>query len=474
MHGSGRSEPEGRASVRRLSDTHVHLNLRDFARDRDEVIARARSAGIELLVNVGFSLTTSRESVRLAEAHDFIYASVGVHPHEASTLTDALLSKLRSLAEHPRVVALGETGLDYYRDLSRREDQRNAFRAQIRLARDVGLPLIIHNRDALDDVLTIMDEEDAGSVGGVMHCFPGDAAYAREVVARGFHVGIGGPVTYSRKGRLLDVAREVPVTRLLLETDAPWLTPEPHRGRARKHGQRPRNEPAYVADVAETIATIRGVDVADLARATTGNAMRLFSIGATQRPSIAYEMWGNLYLNITNRCTNECGFCVRYQSDTLWGYNLKLDREPTVEDIVEAVGDPTRFREVVFCGYGEPTTRLDVLLDVGRRLRTAGARVRLDTNGHGNLIWSRNIVPDLEDAVDSVSVSLNAQDAATYSEICRPKFGEKTFDHVVGFVRECVKAGLEVTTSVVAVPEVDVEAVRKIAAGLGVPLRVRG
>lgn len=474
MSEPGNAGSNGRNPARHLSDTHVHLNLDAYARDRGDVIARARSAGIEFLVNVGFTLDTSEESIELTRTHDFIYASVGVHPHDASTLTGEALSKLRAMTAGPKVVAVGETGLDYYRDLSPRDEQRDAFRAQIRLAREVGLPLIIHNRDALDDVLSIIDEEGAGDVGGVMHCFPGDASYAREVIARGFHIGIGGPVTYSSEGRLVDVARELPRQRLLLETDAPWLTPEPHRGRAREMGAKPRNEPAFVADVARTIAAIRGVDVHDLARAATGNAMRLFGIEPGLDPSIAYEMWGNLYLNITNRCTNECEFCVRYQSDTLWGYRLKLGPEPSVQDLMDAIGDPARYREIVFCGYGEPTTRLDVVLEVGRRLRAAGARVRLDTNGHGNLIWNRNIVPDLEISVDAVSVSLNAQDAETYSRICNPKFGEKTFEHVVAFIRECVRRGLDTTASVVAVPGVDIPAARRLAEGLGVPLKVRG
>ena len=458
----------------RFSDTHVHLNLDTYSTDRDDVIMRAADAGVELMVNVGFDLETSRGSIELAESFDSIYASAGLHPHDAARYDDDLADELRRMADHTKTVAIGETGLDYYRDLSPRTQQKAAFREQIRLARDVGLPLIIHNRDALADVLAIVDEEKAGEVGGVMHCFPGDADYAREVVARGFHVGVGGPVTYSSKGRLVDVARTVPLTRLLIETDSPWLTPEPHRSEMKKRGGRPRNEPAYVAVVAQTISRIRGVEIEDLARATTGNAMRLFGIRGVRAPAIVYEMWGNLYLNITNRCTNECSFCVRYQSDILWGYDLKLEGEPTVEEIVEAVGDPGRYREIVFCGYGEPTVRLDVIREVGRRLRQAGARVRLDTNGHGNLIWNRNVVPELVGSVDAVSVSLNAQDDDTYARLCRPRFGEGTFSHVVAFIRECRGAGLEVAASVVDVPGVDVEAVGRIARELGVPLVVRG
>lgn len=449
-----------------ITDTHVHLNLDSYDGDREEVIARARAAGVEIMVNVGFNLATSRESVALAESAEFIYASVGVHPHDAATVTDDLLDELRRLAGHPKVVAIGETGLDYYRDLSPRGAQEAAFRSHIRLARELELPLIVHNRDALSDVLRIVDDEGALEGGGVMHCFPGDSEYAREVIARGFHVGVGGPVTYGKRGRLVGVAESVPLNRLLLETDAPWLPPAPHRGK--------RNEPAYVALVARAIADIRGMALVDLARATTGNALRLFRRVGRPKPAIAYEMWGNLYLNITNRCTNECAFCIRYQTDVLWGYNLKLDREPTVEEIVEAIGDPTQYREVVFCGYGEPTIRLDAIKGVGARVRQLGGRVRIDTNGQGSLIWNRNIAPELKEVADAVSVSLNAHDADSYDRLCRPMKGRRVFDHVLSFIRECQKAGLEVTASVVDVPGIDLAQTRALAGELDVPLRVRG
>lgn len=449
-----------------LIDTHVHLNLGDYDVDRAEVIDRARAAGVFLMMNIGFDLETSRASIRLAEEHEFIYASVGLHPHEAADASDSLMEALENLAGHPRVVALGETGLDYYRDLSPREDQRRVFARQIDMANRLGLPLIVHNRDALDDVLAVIDEAGGVQHGGVMHCFPGDADYARRVLDRGFHIGIGGPVTYSSRGRLREVAETVPPDRLLLETDAPWLPPVPHRGK--------RNEPAHVALVAERIAEIRGADVRDLARLTSGNAMRLFGIRERGKPAIAYEMWGNLYLNITNRCTNECEFCVRYKSDILWGYDLRLKTEPTVDDVVSAIGDPTRYREIVFCGYGEPTLRLDALLEIARRVRGSGVRIRLDTNGHASLIWNRNVAPELAEVLDAVSVSVNAHDAETYERICHPRFGASTFDHVLRFARDCVKAGLEVTASVVDVPGVDLNRVKTVASDLGVPLRVRG
>lgn len=465
MASPARGDDNGGRGAPLLTDTHLHLNLKAYRKDRPEVIERARRAGVGFMINVGFDLATSRESVELAEGRPFMRATVGVHPHSASDLDDDALSRLSELAERPCVVAVGETGLDYYRDLSPRDEQQRAFREQIRLARRLNLPLVIHNRDALDDVARIIEEEGAGEVGGVMHCFPGDTAYAERVVGLGFHVGIGGPVTYSARGRLAKVAETVPLGRLLLETDAPWLAPVPHRGG--------RNEPAHVRIVAERVAGIRGMSVDDLARATTGNSGRLFGFPPAPPPSIAYEMWGNLYLNITNRCTNNCRFCIRNQTDTLWGYNLRLVAEPTADEVMAAIGDPARYDEIVFCGYGEPTVRLDVITEVGPRLRQAGARVRIDTNGQGSLVWNRNIVPELAAAADAVSVSLNAPDAATYQEMCRSRFGESAYAHVLSFIGECLRAGLEVTASVVASSGVDIEECRRVARGLGVPLRVR-
>jgi len=441
----------------RRVDERVRLGHRD---------GRARRGPADADVHDEAQARGPRASVALAEAHPFIHASVGLHPHHASSLSDDLLASYERLAAHPKVVAVGETGLDHYRDLSPRADQERAFRAQIRLAKATGLPLVIHNRDAQADVLRVLDDEGVPPAGGVMHCFPGDEAYAEEVVRRGLHVGVGGPVTYGTRGRLAGVAAAVRQDRLVLETDAPWLPPVPHRGK--------RNEPAFVRLVAERVAELRGMSVADLARLTTGTATRLFRIPERPEPSIAYEMWGNLYLNVTNRCTNECAFCIRYQTDVLWGYNLKLDREPSVEDVLRAIGDPTRYREVVFCGFGEPTERLDVVVEVGRRVRAAGGRVRLDTNGHGSLIAGRNVAPELAAAVDVVSVSLNAPDAASYARLCRSRLGPRAFDGVVEFVRECVKAGIETRVSAVDVPGVDVAGVQALAATLGVPLRVRG
>ena len=190
--------------------------------------------------------------------------------------------------------------------------------------------------------------------------------------------------------------------------------------------------------------------------------------------SIEYQIGNSLYLNITNRCTSKCSFCIRYKTKLFNSENeLWLKKEPTAKEIIEAIGDPTKYKEVVFCGYGEPLIRLDVVIEVSKWLKGKGARVRIDTNGHGNLIHKRNIVPELEGLVDSISISLNAQNGKIYNEICRPDFGENAFDAIIEFAKECKKYIPEVELTVVGIPQIDVKAAKKIADDLGVPFRVR-
>ncbi len=250
-----------------LVDSHAHLDFPEFDPDRGAVIARARAAGMVAILNMGADLESSRASVALAQQYDFIYAAVGVHPHDAKTLTPTALEELRALARHPKVVAMGEIGLDYYRDLSPRPVQRQAFADQLALAAELGLPVVIHSRDALDDTLSILR---GWTGGGVLHSYSGGPERLEEVLAMGFSIGISGPVTFATAHRLRTVAARVPLDRLLIETDCPYLTPEPHRGR--------RNEPAYVWYVAGAVARARGMPAEEVARITAENAARLFRL----------------------------------------------------------------------------------------------------------------------------------------------------------------------------------------------------
>lgn len=266
-----------------LVDSHAHLNHDDYRGEVSRILARARDAGVRAIVNVGFDLASSRRAVQ--QAHDLagVFAAVGVHPHDAHTVDPTTLAALADLAQDEAVVAIGEIGLDFYRDLSPRDVQRRAFREMLDVAEQVCKPVIIHDREAHDDVFAILAEKASSGLRGVMHCFSGDEGFARRCVDIGLHVGIAGPITFRpRKSvgpgltRLERVAADIPLDRLLVETDCPWLAPEPRRGR--------RNEPAYVTHVAERVADARGMAPDELAAATTANAIRLFGITVPPEP----------------------------------------------------------------------------------------------------------------------------------------------------------------------------------------------
>lgn len=253
-----------------LFDTHVHLNADQYKDDLEEVIGRAQEAGIEYMVVVGFDRGTIQKAMEIAEKYDFIYASVGWHPVDAIDMTTKDLEWIEELSSHPKVVALGEMGLDYYWDKSPKDIQQEVFRQQIRLARKVNLPIIIHNRDATEDIVRILKEEKVEEVGGVMHCFTGSLEVAKQCMDMNMYISFGGPVTFKNAKKPKEVAAEIPLDKLLIETDCPYLTPHPYRGK--------RNEPSYVSYVAEQIAELKQMDYEELAKKTTENAKKLFGI----------------------------------------------------------------------------------------------------------------------------------------------------------------------------------------------------
>ncbi len=262
-----------------LTDTHTHLGFPQFDSDRERVIERAKTAGIKAIVNVGADLASSQAAVALAEAYPQIYAAVGVHPHDAKTLTGETLEELRDLANHPRVVAIGEIGLDFYRDLSPRDKQHQAFQQQLALASEIGKPVIIHDRDAHSEVMAILrhwieSSHKPAAIShqpvGVLHCFSGDLAMAQEAIELDFYISIAGPVTFKNAQGLRELVRQFPLEKLLVETDCPYLAPHPYRGK--------RNEPAYVKLVAQEVARIQGVSLEAVARITSDNAQALFAL----------------------------------------------------------------------------------------------------------------------------------------------------------------------------------------------------
>ena len=255
-----------------LIDSHCHLDEERFAADRDAVIARAHAAGVARMITIGASggMQANHDALSLAQQHQSIFATVGIHPHEASTVSPAIIDTITRLAKAPRVVAIGETGLDYYYDNSPRPAQRAAFRHFTTLARQLGLPLVVHLRDADSDAVTILRDERAGEVGGVIHCFSGDRTSARVFLDLGFHLSFSGIVTFKNADELRAAARMIPADRLLVETDAPFLAPVPYRGK--------RNEPAYVVRTVAVIAMERQQPIEEVATLSRLNTERLFRL----------------------------------------------------------------------------------------------------------------------------------------------------------------------------------------------------
>ena len=260
-----------------LIDSHAHIDFPQFADDREAMLQRAREAGVRILLAIGTGPGPEKLDAALpyAEQHDWVYTTVGIHPHEAKEVTASHLDELARLAQHPKVIAWGEIGLDYFYDHSPRETQAELFRAQMELARAAKLPIIIHCRDAWDDCLNQIEGHwNSTGLGGVLHCFTGTLEHAKRGLDMGFLISFAGNSTYPKAQSIRDVAKELPLNRILIETDAPYLAPQAFRGK--------RNEPAYVAEVAKTLATVRNLAPEEIAARTTSNFRRFFRIAAPQ------------------------------------------------------------------------------------------------------------------------------------------------------------------------------------------------
>jgi TatD DNase family protein len=445
-------------------DTHAHLTSREFEADRAEVIARAADAGVTFIVNPATTLDDSRRAVELAHKQEGVYACVGVHPHEAGGVDEEVLNKVEELCRQPKVVAIGEIGLDFHYDIAPRDIQERVFRAQLGIAARNNLPVVIHTRDATEETVRIVREALAGfpawraqsaspsdrfpAPRGVFHCFPGDPAQAWELINLGFAVSLPGIVTFKNAGSAAAVAREVSAEHLLLETDSPYLAPVPHRGT--------RNEPSRLPLIAAKIAELQHLSIDDIARATSYGAYRMFGVGSPGAPVFVYALKNSLYINLTIRCNADCVFCDRKGEAVIKGHNLRIEREPSAREVIDAIGDPGRYEEIVFCGYGEPTIRLDALKEVAAWVKSRGGKTRLNTDGHGSVINRRNIVPELVGLIDAVSISLNSTDPVQYGELMRID-GKKFFPAMVEFAREAVRLLPRVVLTIVDLNDVDTE-----------------
>jgi TatD DNase family protein len=252
-------------------DTHAHLQWASFDGDRKDVLERAKEKRVTRIVNIGFDIAGCLKGVKLAENHKELYATVGIHPHDAKTLNDKTLDKLRELAANPKVVAIGEIGLDYYRNLSPREVQRQAFESQLALAEELELPVVIHDREAHDDIIQTLSRF-KGKVTGIMHCFSGNKKMAQQCLDLGFKISFNGTITYPKNRELREIAKLIDLKNILLETDCPFLSPQEVRGK--------RNEPSFLPMIAQEIANLKRVSVEDLAETTTRNAEETMKLTA--------------------------------------------------------------------------------------------------------------------------------------------------------------------------------------------------
>jgi TatD DNase family protein len=443
-------------------DSHAHLSAKEFDADRDDVIRRAADLGVAVIINPGTDVDDSRRAVELADKYSGVFACVGFHPHEAKNANEQSLTVIEELSVHPKVVAIGEIGLDFHYDYSPRDTQEKVFRDQIDLACRRDLPAVIHTRESNEETLHILEDQLAAHPSwragkatpysrypapkGVFHCFSGDVALAWKVIHMGFYVSLPGIVTFKNAGLAAQVAAEVSPEHLLLETDSPYLAPVPFRGK--------RNEPSHLPAIAKTIADLQHLSVDDIARTTNYSVYRLFGIGSPGEPAFVYTLRDALYINLTIRCNADCVFCDRKGEAVIKGHNLRIDREPSPEEVIESIGDPTRFTEIVFCGYGEPTIRLDAVRTVARWVKEHGGKTRLNTDGHGSIINKRNIVPELVGLIDSVSISLNSTDPRQYGELMRLD-GDRFFQAMVEFSREAVRLLPRVVMTIVDLTDID-------------------
>jgi TatD DNase family protein len=451
----------------RLVDTHCHLNFPDFENDLDEVIERAENSGVERIIVPGIDIPGSRRAVELAGKYPGVFAAVGIHPHSADKVSADDIEELRRMVTGgERIVAIGEIGLDNYRKYSDPGKQRDLFSGCIDLAREMDIPVIVHCRQAEKDVLEILKSRKSDFLKGVVHCFSGGADFLKEILDLGFFVSFAGSITYPGASEQRKVASLVPSERLLLETDSPYITAQPKRGK--------RNEPAFIKYLALAYSDMFGISAEEIAENTSRNADSLFRLALAERGTISYKIRDSLYINLTHRCTNRCGFCARDVSDHVRGHNLRLGREPDAREIISEIGDPTGYDEIVFCGFGEPTLRSGVIKKVAAYVKENGGRVRLTTNGEGDLISGRNLPLELKGLVDRVSISLNAPDARTHNRICSPVFGEAAFEAVILFIKECRQQGIDVeVTCLDFIGEDAVKSCRKIAENNGARFRLR-
>lgn len=446
-----------------LFDTHCHLHFDDFEQDLEAVVGRAFDSGVRGVLVPSVDLASSIRSSSIAGEHG-LWSAAGFHPNHLDEASDGAFREVAALSLLPQAAAVGETGLDFYRDRFPRDVQTDWFQRHIGLASDLRLPLVVHSRGAEREVLDIIPEKPGFPV--ILHSWCGSDEVTALAVKRGFYFGITGAATY-RKSQVASNLRLMPREMVLCETDAPFLPPAPHRGG--------RNEPAFCTLTAARIALEWNLPVGETLSVLWENSLRAFCLSPkNRRTHLVYPMDGNLYVNLTGRCNSSCVFCIRKRRDGLGGYHLRHRDEPSCESVLSAlsVTDTSLWKEVVFCGYGEPTMRPGLLCEGADLVRKAGGRTRLNTNG---LCLGHMTIVEAEDMLvrfDRVSISLNASGAAEYSRVC-PGLPDGAWENLMGFIRMVKRLAVPAILTAVEGSGADMQRVRTLAERFELPVHIR-
>ena len=417
-----------------MIDSHCHLNSRHFDDDREIAIARAVSDGVVSFMNIGFDRESLRDTLELVERYPFMFGAAGVHPHDAATLDDALEADVRHALDHPRIVAVGEIGLDFYRNLAPRDVQEAVFRKMIGLAREKNKPIVIHCRDAFNEVIETLASE-GSAYRGIFHAFSGDPAEAQRIFDLGFHVGIGGVVTY-RNARLSETVASIPIEKIVLETDSPYLTPHPWRGK--------RNEPSFIAHVARMVAKIKGLSLAEVSRITNQNYLAAMGITSEALLRPVYRIDESVYIQ-------------------------SASAEPADLDAIPA----DAVDEAVLTGVADPLDGLDRVLALAARAKEREWRVRVNAGGLANHAAGRDVTPDLAGKVDEIVIVFFGATAEAHNRLAQPALSAEEWESVRDFIRCSRAAGIDTVCEFVATPGFEPEPCRVFAKELGAQYDIR-
>lgn len=434
-----------------MIDSHAHLDHPLFREDIDDVIRRAVEDGVRAVVNIGYDPDSARATADFVERYDFFFGVLGTHPHDASGHSLEYELELKELLDRPRMIGVGEIGLDYHYDHSPRDVQRKVFRRMLWLARLKDKPIVIHCRDADRDVLDMLASERM-NFRGIFHAFNHGPAEATKATELGLYLGIGGVATF-KKSRLLDILHAIPLDRIVLETDCPYLAPAPWRGK--------RNEPAMVGRVVESLSRIHGVPPADVVKQTTENFALAMRIEEKTLPPPVYKIGNRVYIHTTPDT----------KPDSL--AQLAVDAVGSDAGGSRGKGGGKRPQEAVICGFYDPLERIDQVTAVARRLREEGVRVRVITGSRGYAAVGRETNDALAGLVDALSVRLFGVTPAQHEQAAATGRGESAFTSLTGFVEAAVAAGIKTDCLFVAGSKTKTNRCNELAASLGAGCEVR-